>query len=185
MNATTTTEALILAGDGYHLKVSPEAHERKAELLSKASTVTQVTSIEESSNAQFHLRRCAEMRILIEKSRKAVKEPVLLVGKAIDKAAADFTADIDAEEKRLSLMIGKHAEEVARLQLIKEKEERRSFEEARAARLAKEQANKPLPRRARSQMCSQPSKLPKQTRPRSMPACKRARNWRPHSRPPV
>jgi hypothetical protein len=140
MNATTTTEALILAGDGYHLKVSPEAYEKKAELLSKASTVTQVTSIEESSTAQFHLRRCAEMRILIEKSRKAVKEPVLLVGKAIDKAAADFTAEIDAEEKRLSLMIGAHAEEVARLQRIKEEEERRAFEEARAARLAKEQA---------------------------------------------
>jgi len=140
MNATTTTEALILAGDGYHLKVSPEAYERKAKLLSKASTVTQVTSIEESSNAQFHLRRCAEMRILIEKSRKAVKEPVLLVGKAIDKAAADFTADIDAEEKRLSLMIGKHAEDVARLQRIKEEEERCAFDEARAARLAKEQA---------------------------------------------
>jgi hypothetical protein len=140
MNATTTTEALILAGEGYQLTVSPEAHEMKAELLSKASTVTQVTSNEESGNAQFHMRKLAEMRILIEKSRKAVKEPVLAVGKAIDKAAADFSADLNAEEERLRLMIGAHAEEVARLQRIKEEEERRAFEEARAARLAKEQA---------------------------------------------
>ena len=140
MNATTTTEALILAGDGYHLKVSPEAYEKKAELLSKASTVTQVTSIEESGNAQFHLRRCAEMRILIEKSRKAVKEPVLIVGKAIDKAAADFLADIEGEEIRIRGLVGAHAEEVERLKAIKAEEERRAFEEARATRLAKEQA---------------------------------------------
>ena len=140
MNATTTTEALILAGDGYQLTISPEARQKKADLLAKAAAVTTVTDNEQSDRAQFQIRRLAEMRILIEKSRKAVKEPVLLVGKAIDKAAAEFLVDLEAEEQRIKCLVGAHAEEVERLKAIKAEEERRAFEEARAARLAKEQA---------------------------------------------
>jgi CRISPR/Cas system-associated exonuclease Cas4 (RecB family) len=139
MNATTT-EALILAGDGYQLTISPEARQKKAELLAKAASVTTVTDNDESNLAQFEMRKLAEMRILIEKSRKAVKEPVLLVGKAIDKAAADFLADIEGEELRIRGLVGAHAEEVERLKAIKAEEERRAFEDARAARLAKEEA---------------------------------------------
>jgi CRISPR/Cas system-associated exonuclease Cas4 (RecB family) len=139
MNATTT-EALILAGEGYQLTISPEARQKKAELLAKAASVTTVTDNDESNHAQFEMRKLAEMRILIEKSRKAVKEPVLLVGKAIDKAAADFLADIEGEELRIRGLVGAHAEEVERLKAIKAEEERRAFEDARAARLAKEQA---------------------------------------------
>ena len=136
MNATTT-EALILAGDGYQLTISPEARQNKAELLAKAASVTTVTDNDESIRAQFEIRRLAEMRILIEKSRKAVKEPVLLVGKAIDKAASDFLVDLEAEEHRIKGLVGAHAEEVERLKVIKAEEERRAFEDARAARLAK------------------------------------------------
>lgn len=139
MNATTT-EALILAGDGYQLTISPEARQKKAELLAKAAAVTTVTDNDESNLAQFEIRRLAEMRIHIERSRKAVKEPVLLVGKAIDKAAADFLAEIESEETRIKVLVGAHAEEVERLKAIKAEEERRAFDEARAARLAKEQA---------------------------------------------
>lgn len=142
MNATntTTTDALILAGDGYQLTIAPEARAKKSELLTKAASVTSVTSIEESSTAQFHMRDLAALRILVEKSRKAVKEPVLMVGKAIDKAAADFIEDVDAEETRIRRLVEAHAQEVERIRRLKEEEERRAFEEARAARLAKEQA---------------------------------------------
>ena len=141
MNATTTA-ALILAGEGYQLTISSEARQKKSDLLAKAAGVTRVTDNEESDLAQFQIRRLAEMRILIEKSRKTVKEPVLAVGKAIDKAAADFLLEIEDEEKRLKGLVGAHAEEVERIKRIKAEEERRAFEEARAAREAKEKAER-------------------------------------------
>jgi len=80
------------------------------------------------------------MRIETEKCRKAVKEPVTKIGKLIDKTAADFIADIEAEEKRINRLVGAHAEEVARLKREKEEAERRAFEEARAAREAADAA---------------------------------------------
>jgi len=143
MTTTPTIEettALILAGDGYQLTIAPEAENRKTDLLSAAAQVTSVTCNEESSLAQFQSRSLAAMRIEVEKCRKTVKEPVNRIGKLIDKTAADFVADIEAEEKRITRLIGQHAAEVARLKAEKEAEERRAFEEARAAREAAEVA---------------------------------------------
>lgn len=143
MTTTSTIEettALILAGDGYQLTITPEAEHRKAELLRIAGAVQHVRDNEESSHAQYHSRSLAAMRIEIEKCRKAVKEPVNRIGKLIDKTAADFVADIDAEEKRITRLVGQHAAEVARLKAEKEAAERKAFEEARAAREAAEAA---------------------------------------------
>jgi len=145
MTTTPTIEettALILAGDGYQLTIAPEAENRKTDLLSAAAQVTSVTCNEESSLAQFQSRSLAAMRIEVEKCRKTVKEPVNRIGKLIDKTAADFVADIEAEEKRITRLIGQHAAEVARLKAEKEAEERRAFEEARAAREAAAETGK-------------------------------------------
>lgn len=142
MNNTTTEEttALILAGQGYNLTVSPEAEKRKFELLLLSSGVTAVTDNDESSVAQRVSRSLAAMRIEVEKCRKEVKEPVNRIGKLIDQTAKDFVADIDEEEKRITKLVGAHAEEVARIKREKEEAERRAFEEARAAREAAEAA---------------------------------------------
>jgi hypothetical protein len=142
MNNTITEEttALILAGQGYDLTVSPEAEKRKADLLVTSRHVTSVTSNDESSVAQRVSRSLASMRIEIEKCRKEVKEPVNRIGKLIDQTAKDFVAEIDAEEKRITRLVGAHAEEVARIKREKEAAERRAFEEARAAREAAEAA---------------------------------------------
>jgi len=129
---------LILAGDGYQLTISPEAEARKAALIEKASTITTVTSNDESGRAQFQTRSLAAMRIEVEKSRKLVKEPVNRIGKMIDAAAADFLAEITAEENRIKKLIGNHAEEVLRIKAEKERIEREAFEAARAAREAAE-----------------------------------------------
>ena len=145
MTTTPTIEettALILAGDGYQLTIAPEAENRKTDLLSAAAQVTSVTCNEESSLAQFQSRSLAAMRIEVEKCRKTVKEPVNRIGKLIDKTAADFVSDIEAEEKRITRLIGQHAAEVARLKAEKEAEERRAFEEARAAREAAAETGK-------------------------------------------
>jgi hypothetical protein len=79
------------------------------------------------------------MRIEVEKSRKLVKEPVNRIGKMIDNAAADFLAEIVAEENRIKKIVGDHAEEVLRIKAEKERIEREAFEAARAAREAAEE----------------------------------------------
>ena len=137
---TEDTTALILAGEGYQLTIAPEAEARKRELLKAASEITTVTTNDESADAQMQSRRLAQMRIEVEKSRKAVKEPVNRIGKLIDSTAKNFLDSLEAEEKRITRLVGDHAAEVARLKRIKEEEERRAFEEARAAREAAERA---------------------------------------------
>lgn len=141
MNTTTETNEimpLILAGDGYQLTISAEAEQRKAELLAKAEAITIVTDNDESAKAQFQSRSLAAMRIEVEKSRKLVKEPVNRIGKMIDNAAADFLAEITAEENRIKKLVGDHANEVMRIKAEKEAAERAAFEAARAAREAAE-----------------------------------------------
>lgn len=130
---------LILAGDGYQLTISAEAEQRKAELLSKAEAITIVTDNDQSAKAQFQTRSLAAMRIEVEKSRKIVKEPVNRIGKMIDNAAADFLAEIVAEENRIKKLVGDHANEVMRIKAEKEAAERAAFEAARAAREAAEE----------------------------------------------
>jgi len=125
---------LILDGDGYQLTISSEAEARKAELITKSAAITTVTSNDESAKAQFHSRSLAAMRIEVEKSRKLVKEPVNRIGKMIDNAAADFLAEITAEENRIKQLVGAHAEEVLRIKAEKEAAERAAFEAARAAK---------------------------------------------------
>jgi chromosome segregation ATPase len=139
MNTTEPT-TLILAGEGYNLTIAPEAEARKAELLSIARAVQHVRDNDESADAQYHSRSLAAMRIEVEKCRKAVKEPVNRIGKLIDQTAAAFVEEIAAEEKRITRLVGDHAEEVARLKREKEEAERRAFEESRAAREAAEAA---------------------------------------------
>jgi hypothetical protein len=139
MNDNTEITPLILAGDGYQLTISSEAEARKAELITKSAAITTVTSNDESAKAQFHSRSLAAMRIEVEKSRKLVKEPVNRIGKMIDNAAADFLAEIVAEENRIKQLVGDHAEEVLRIKADKERIEREAFEAARAAREAAEE----------------------------------------------
>jgi hypothetical protein len=130
------TTALILAGDGYQLTIAPEAEARKLQLLADAADITTVTSNDESADAQVQSRRLAQMRIEVEKSRKAVKEPVNRIGKLIDQTAAEFLGSIDSEERRIKDLIGRHAAEVAEQQRRAAMEEHLAFEEARLAREA-------------------------------------------------
>ena len=140
MTSIEETTALILVGNGYQLTIAPEAEERKLELLVQAATITEVTSNDESADAQFVSRQLAAMRIEVEKSRKAVKEPVNRIGKLIDSTANNFIAAIEGEEKRITRIVGDHAEEVARIQREKERAEAQAFADARAAREAADAA---------------------------------------------
>ena len=140
MTSIEETTALILVGNGYQLTIAPEAEERKAELLVHSRTISQVTNNDESADAQWFSRQLAAMRIEVEKCRKIVKEPVNRIGKMIDQAAKDFIAEVEAEEKRITRIVGDHAEEVARIQREKERAEAQAFADARAAREAADAA---------------------------------------------
>jgi len=150
--ATAETTALILSGSGYALEVSPDAIKQKADLIQAAAAITVVTTNEQADEARSEVKKLAAMRNLVEKSRKAVKEPVLKIGKDIDAKAAEFVAEVTAEEGRLTKLIGNHAAEVERQRqeairkqqeeerkrLLAEAEAKRKEEEAERARLAAE-----------------------------------------------
>lgn len=128
------TDTLILSGEGYTLTICQNAEESKRDLLVASSNVCKVTNNDESADAAHVMRSLAQMRIMVDKGRKDVKEPVLRIGKLIDASAKTFLLEIEEEEARLRKLIGDHANEVARLARIKAEEERKAFEIARAAR---------------------------------------------------
>ena len=130
------TDTLILSGEGYSLTICQNAEEAKRDLLVASSNVCKVTNNDESADAAYVMRSLAQMRIMVDKGRKDVKEPVLRIGKLIDTSAKTFLIEIEAEEARLRKLIGDHANEVARIAAIKAEEERKAFEIARAAREA-------------------------------------------------
>lgn len=130
------TDTLILSGEGYTLTICQEAETSKRELLASSALVATVTNNDESADASYVMRSLAQMRIMVDKGRKDVKEPVLRIGKLIDASAKTFLLEIEAEEARLRKLIGDHANEVARIAAIKAEEERKAFEIARAAREA-------------------------------------------------
>ena len=130
------TDTLILSGEGYTLTICQEAETSKRELLASSALVATVTNNDESADAAHVMRSLAQMRIMVDKGRKDVKEPVLRIGKLIDASAKTFLLEIEAEEARLRTLIGDHANEVARIAAIKAEEERKAFEIARAAREA-------------------------------------------------
>lgn len=140
MQTDTETTALILSGSGYTIEIAPDALKRRAELIDASAEIKRVTDNDESAVAARHVRSLAALRIETEKCRKAIKEPVLAVGKRIDQAAKAFLDDVEAEETRLKKLIGDHAAEVARIKAEREAEERRIAEEARRAREEAERA---------------------------------------------
>ena len=133
----TETQTLILAGDGYKLSIATEAETKKTELLKESGKLTVVNDSLSSSTARGALKGLADMRRIVEKSRKQVKEPVIAVGKDIDAKAKEFVLEIDAEEARLKKLIGDYAMEVERkLREALAEERRKQAEREKAEREA-------------------------------------------------
>ena len=132
--------ALILSGNGYELSIAPEAEAQKAELIKDASLIVEVRDTPSSDAARNQIKKLAAMRNLVEKSREDVKKPVLAIGRDIDAKAKDFSTAIEAEEKRLTKLVGDHAAEVERerQRIAREMEEKRRKEEAERARIEAE-----------------------------------------------
>ena len=136
----STTNALAILGDGYQIQITPEAEKQKATILTAARAVVAVTDADTCDIAQSRLRLLASVRNAVESSRKQVKAPVIDLGKKIDGIAADFVADVVAEESRLSGLVTEYAREQQRLkreaELAAEQERQRVERERHEAEMA-------------------------------------------------
>jgi chromosome segregation ATPase len=135
-----STTALAILGDGYQIQITPEAERQKATIISAARAVVAVTDADSCDIAQSRLRSLASVRTAVESSRKQVKAPVIDLGKRIDGIAADFVADVIAEEARLSGLVTEYAREQQRIkretELAAEQERQRIERELHDAEMA-------------------------------------------------
>ena len=136
----SATNALAILGDGYRITITPEAERQKATILTAARAVVAVTDNDSCDIAQSRLRSLASVRTAVESSRKIVKAPVIDLGKKIDGIAADFVADVVAEEARLSALVTEYAREQQRIkreaELAAEQERQRVERERHEAEMA-------------------------------------------------
>lgn len=123
---TPNTELTVfrLTGDGFGLTANRNAIELRETLLDRADELQTCTEVAEVAPIRDLLRDLASFRNRLEESRKAVKAPLLELGKKIDDAAKSFGQEAAAEEKRLSGLVTAFAAE----------EERKRREAAEAAR---------------------------------------------------
>lgn len=99
-------QSLILSGDGWSINASPEAEKNKLALLKSASAVKVVNDNDTLEVARECLSGLASFARELEATRKAVKEPVLLLGKKIDAVAQKFGREIEDEVARVKRLIG-------------------------------------------------------------------------------
>ena len=117
--------ALAILGDGYQIAITPAAEEQKRTIVEAARAVVAVTDLPTCDLAQSRLKSLATIRMSVESSRKLVKAPVIDLGKRIDGIAADFVAEVIAEESRLSGLVAEFAREQQRIQREREMEAER------------------------------------------------------------
>ena len=137
---TNTQNVLSLTGPGYGLTLKREAIELKKSLLELAAPIVAITGDGDLTTARAVVKDLAAFRVQLEKSRKAVKEPVIELGRKIDEAAEKFGADCAAEEKRITGLGQAYAAEAERVRREKAEAERRAAEAA--ARAAAEEARR-------------------------------------------
>jgi hypothetical protein len=121
---------LITVGDVTSTEVAlvDSAVALRDDLLAKAREVTAIADAFDAECAADVLRSITGATREVETARKAVKAPVLDLGKRIDDVAKQFSGDLSVEANRISRMLGSY-----------EAEERRKQQEAERAARAEEE----------------------------------------------
>jgi hypothetical protein len=112
---------LVLKDFGGVIEVTPHATELKHNALALAGAVRTVTTPEEQLQAVKALSELKVVRSGIEQTRKAVKAPVLELGRRIDRVAANFVDEIERQYGRLSGLINHYQKKLLRDKAEKEK----------------------------------------------------------------
>lgn len=114
------------------IAIVPEALEARRMALDLAKSVSQVTDAGTQRQAAEALATVKGLVRQVEDARKAVKQPVLDAGRKIDGIAKDFCGDLEAEAKRLSMLVGSYQEK----ERAKREEAERAAREREAAIMA-------------------------------------------------
>lgn len=119
------------------ISIPQNVFDKKFELLGYSSTITVVRSFEEQESATQALNSISKLLKDVEAARKAVKSPVLELGKKIDELAKNFSGELESEKNRISRLIGSYVAEQERKRLeeerrLREEAERKAQEEVKA-----------------------------------------------------
>jgi hypothetical protein len=133
--------------DDVQIAIEPEVKERSHALLVEAGEILSVANNFDQETAAEVLARLQEMARGVERARKAVKDPVLEVGRRIDAIASEFSGPLAAEADRIGRLIGSYRTSLQAEIAKREREEREKrqqlIEEANRekARLDEQAAN--------------------------------------------
>jgi hypothetical protein len=105
-------------------EITPDAFELKKAALQSASLVARVETAEQQTNAIAALREVKAVLSGMEQTRKAVKAPVLALGKKIDSLAHGFIGELEKQYGRLQGLINHYQ----RKQLEAKREEEKEIE---------------------------------------------------------
>jgi hypothetical protein len=130
---------LVLRGFQGKIEVTPDAYELKREAIKAASAIAKVETPEQQIAAVAVLREVKAVINGMEQTRKAVKAPVLALGKEIDATAHGFIQEVDKQYGRLTGLINHYQKKLAREKA--EEELKIQQEEQTAARLREQAAN--------------------------------------------
>lgn len=102
-----TDSILTLTGiESAEIVVSEDYQQVKATALAAAAEVTSVSDAFTADIATDALKQLKAISREVEKTRKAVKEPVLALSRQIDGTAKDFISDLENEASRISRILG-------------------------------------------------------------------------------
>lgn len=133
---------LILRDDGAQsIAFSGEAEALREQALADSVLIAVVRDAADNETATRALHALQRLRVNVEKARKAVKEPVLEFGRAIDVTAKQWLADVDTEAYRLSgLLADFQSLENARFRAAQQKANEALLEVERQRAVEMEQA---------------------------------------------
>ena len=135
---------------------TPITLERKDILIQRSAAITAVSGPEDIKLATEVSGLLKGLARDVEKSRKSLKDPVLIIGQAIDGVAKSIADHVASESKRLEKLIGDHLAnlERQRQEQIRRQEaeaQRQRDEQAQIARAAQAEADR-IEREARAKV---------------------------------
>ncbi len=110
--------------DCVQIAIEPEVREKSHALLMEAGEILAVANNFDQETAAEVLARLQEMARGVERARKAVKDPVLEVGRRIDAIAGEFSCPLEAEADRIGRLIGSYRTSLQAEIARREREER-------------------------------------------------------------
>ena len=92
--------------DAAKVDIVNEAYELRIDALTDAENVVTVNDVFEANTAATAQKALKHLLTQIEDSRKAVKAPILQIGRNIDAIAKEFVMDVVTEEERIAKLLG-------------------------------------------------------------------------------